>query len=370
MQILIVGAGAFGASSALELRRRGHDVVLIEQDSCQVAISKGASMDYNRIIRADYAGDPLYTRLTLKAIDQWRKWNSDFKEEVFVQSGVAFLTSKPLEQTHFEKLSYQNIVKLIPEHITRMNSSKIAELGFCSDFVDGYLNKYAGWARAGRTIQILVAKCEEEGVVVRKQTTVQELLYSDAARKKCVGVKLKNGDSVLADVVIVAAGAWSGKLIPELITAKALKPCSQAIIYTPVREDRPNSLTYKIPVFACDLSARGLYGFPTEKGYVKFGYHGHGLPWTNDANDDRVLRNADKNFVINSLPLVFDSSVVSDFNLSKTLGKVCFYFDSFDGDFWIDRHSDVEGLVVATGGTGHGFKFVPILGQVIGEPCL
>jgi glycine/D-amino acid oxidase-like deaminating enzyme len=64
-------------------------------------------------------------------------------------------------------------------------------------------------------------------------------------------------------------------------------------------------------------------------------------------------------FLAASLPALADAALVGS--------RLCLYCDTRDGDFWIDRHPEREGLIVAAGGSGHAFKFAPVLGEIVAD---
>ena len=89
MRILIAGAGVFGLTAALELRRRGHEVTVI--DPGPVPHPLAASTDISKVVRLEYGSDEAYTALAERAIEGWRRWNRDFGEPLFHETGVLFL---------------------------------------------------------------------------------------------------------------------------------------------------------------------------------------------------------------------------------------------------------------------------------------
>jgi glycine/D-amino acid oxidase-like deaminating enzyme len=116
------------------------------------------------------------------------------------------------------------------------------------------------------------------------------------------------------------------------------------------------------PVWAAAIAETGWYGFPANaSGIVKIANHGPGRRVDPDA--DRSIATGDEDalrrFLRASLPGLADAPLVAS--------KTCLYSDSFDGHFFIGRDPDRPGLAVASGDSGHGFKFAPILGSVIAD---
>ena len=121
-------------------------------------------------------------------------------------------------------------------------------------------------------------------------------------------------------------------------------------------------LPERFPVWAADLSETGWYGFPaTGEGIVKVSNHGPGVEVS--PGDPRHTAPDAEAFCRAFLQTTFPGLAGAPLILSRT----CLYCDAWDGNFYIDHVPDRPGLVVATGGSGHGFKFAPVLGEVIAD---
>ena len=150
--------------------------------------------------------------------------------------------------------------------------------------------------------------------------------------------------------------------MPEL--APALHAVGQPVFHL---EPRDPSLFHadRFPVFGADISLTGYYGFPLHRGVVKIANHGVGQPLATaaapratTAADDASLRA----FLADTFPALADAPI--------TYRRLCVYCDTIDGNFWIARHPARPRLVVATGGSGHAFKFAPALGELIARIAL
>ena len=94
--ILIVGAGIFGASAALELRRRGHPVTLL--DPGPLPHPEASSTDVSKIVRAEYGGDSFYSRFALDSIPEWHLWNSQAGRTLYHETGFLLLAGEEMGQ--------------------------------------------------------------------------------------------------------------------------------------------------------------------------------------------------------------------------------------------------------------------------------
>jgi len=132
------------------------------------------------------------------------------------------------------------------------------------------------------------------------------------------------------------------------------------IHYAPAEPDLFRSESF--PVFTADIARTGFYGFPlSPTGVVKIATHTLGADTDPDGPREVTPRDIEyqRAFLRETFPALADAPVVTT--------RLCLYADTQDGDFWIARHPELEGLTIATGGSGHGFKFAPVLGGIIAD---
>ena len=291
-----------------------------------------------------------------RAFEGWRKWNSKFHRPLFHEVGALLLTKDEMRPGEFEWESYQCLRS--HGYTLRRLENSLGKSEFTSwnaqEYTDGYYNPRAGWAESGAVTEEVIKWAEEAGVQVQHQQQCSELLKQGG---RVCGVRTANDSELTADEVVLCAGAWNLKFLPEL--AGMLTVVGQPVIY--FRPSNPEA--FVPPTFvpwAADIARTGWYGFPVNKdGLLKIANHGPGykidfskpLPIVEQETID-----AARAFLRASIPQAVDLPVVGT--------RVCLYCDSLDGDFLISRHPDVKGLTVATAGSGHGFKFAPILGEL------
>ncbi|MDX1663545.1 MAG: FAD-dependent oxidoreductase, partial [Candidatus Promineifilaceae bacterium] len=226
------------------------------------------------------------------------------------------------------------------------------------NYVDGFYHAHGGYAESGRVVAALLRQAIRAGVDVRPEQPVGELLRESGRVR---GVRLAEGEQVEGDHVLLAAGSWTPLLLPELQSVMAatghpvfhLKPDNPELFSTPA-----------FVVFTADVSRTGWYGFPfhpTEQ-VIKIANHGPGVR-LHPERDERVVTASDEQALRAFLRATFPALV----NAPIVYTRRCLYTDTLDEHFWIDRHPEVEGLSVATGGSGHGFKFAPVLGALIAD---
>ncbi|HET9622205.1 MAG TPA: FAD-dependent oxidoreductase [Kofleriaceae bacterium] len=358
MHVLVIGSGIFGVTAALELRARGCDVTLVDPGPIPHPLAE--STDVSKIVRCDYAGDEDYTILGERALDGWRRWNATWRTPRFHETGVMFLTHAAMPPGGFDLESF-TLLSRRGHRVERLDAAAIAARFPAyrpGAFTDGYFHREGGWAESGATVAQLAADAALAGVEMIADVAIARLAERGAITAA--------GDHLDADHVIVAAGAWTPVLVPALAD-RALRATGQPVFH--LRPADPSLFAAaRFPVFGADISRTGYYGFPiTRDGIVKIANHGTGLPLAPDAPAElrqvtAAQETALRAFVADTFPALADAPIV--------YRRLCVYGDSRDGHFWIARHPECPDVTVAAGGSGHGFKFAPVLGELIADVAL
>ncbi len=356
LRILVAGAGAFGLPAALELAARGHAVTVL--DPGPVPHPDAASTDISKMVRMDYGDDEFYVELGGMALDGWREWNRTLTPGLFHETGFLILSSGTWSHGAFEHDSYRTLTTH-GQPVERLDDAQVrARFPAWSGrrAWRAYLNRRAGWAESGRVIEALASRARAEGVAFVEDDAFAGFI---ARGSRVGGVRTTGGREIEADRVVLATGAWTPLLLPEL--ADRMWPIGQPVFHF----QAPDRARYQPPHFlpwAADIATAGWYGFPAkDDGTLKISNHGPGIPV--DPRGPRIVpaeREAHfRSFLTDALPEVSGQPVRGN--------RLCLYTETFDNDFWIDRDPGREGVVVATGGSGHGFKFAPVLGPIIAD---
>ena len=341
MKIAIAGAGIFGLTAAVELATRGHAITLVDPGPIPHPLAE--STDISKVVRLDYGADADYAALGEEALAGWRRWNAE--QRLFHETGVTFLSRSRMQPGGFEHDSYA-LLTARAHALERLDADAIADRFPAyrrGIYVDGYFNPVGPAADASAVIRFLAARATSLGVEVRAG-------------------RLERVDDIDADLVIVCAGAWVPRLLPEL--AGALRAIGQPVFH--LQPADPSLFApHHFPVFGADISRTGYYGFPANRdGIVKIANHGTGVAIADDS--ERVTNAAQetalRDFVRESFPALADAPIVHR--------RLCVYCDTADEHFWIAPHPDRANVVVATGGSGHAFKFAPALGPLIADIAL
>ncbi|KAJ3109006.1 hypothetical protein HK100_003366 [Physocladia obscura] len=385
----VVGSGAFGLSAALSLQKRGHSVTVF--DRLPIPAQDAASTDISKVIRPDYADQALYQKLALASIEKFKhEWNPDakrrFGKELYIECGTVYAT-KDTGMNDFERASIATL-KSSGVETKILNKDDITAIygsGFGNEYQGGYLNPRAGYADSGLTMQYLAQIASESGV--KFLTGPQAGTFVDLIKNgsgATIGITTSDRNRHYADLVLVAAGSWTPSLLPQL--QGLCEVTAQPVIHIKIPDNLKHKFdASKYPVWFADVSKTGFYGFPISPttGELKFANHGPGFTssFHVDTRPGKTGGNVGerKKWLTNVTPTDIPKEAVSKYRkflksafpeLNKfdiTRTRLCWYCESWDGNFYIDAVPGAQNVFVATGGSGHGFKFVPKLGDVIAD---
>ncbi|KAI1334501.1 FAD dependent oxidoreductase [Xylariaceae sp. FL0016] len=413
-KILIVGSGVFGISTALWLARSGYqDVTVFDmQDTGAAGYDPGvgidsASADINKIIRFSYGSEIEYQRLATQAAAMWDEWNEqvagaeDVPEVLKKGDRKLWWNSGFLRMaagSEFGSFELETLANMEKEGIrqTQFKSDDASDIQRAKD--SGWIHKLdpcrrrerfgvhkavldssAGFTVAYKSCAWAQHLAMQAGVEFVLHPTGGKVLDISNARRKPT-VKTADGQTHYADLVVVAGGGWTAGLIPEVDGLIETTAGSVATIQLP--KDRPDLwerfAPENFPVVTWGMrEGKGIYSFPRdENGVIKIGWRK--TKWTNydDVNGKRmstpktahVTQRKETNIPFPALDAIKEYISVNfpeltEFGIGST--KLCWYMDSIDNSFVVDFVPNRPGVVVCTGGSGHGFKFLPILGREV-----
>ena len=339
--ILVIGGGIFGVTAALELRARGEDVTLVDAGSIPNPLAE--STDISKAVRMDYGGDVAYVTHMERALEGWREWNARWKESLFHEDGIAFLTTS-MDPGTFEHASFE-LLRSRGHALERLDEKSIATrfpAWAGSPMRDGYFNPHGGFVESGRVVAKLAGEARDKGVVVKESTRIDSL------------------DDIEADAIVVTAGAWASRLVPSV----PLRDAGQPVFHLQPSDPSLFRAT-RFPTFGADIARTGWYGFPLHEGVVKIANHGPGRSVHPDDAERHVPKTDEqalRAFLRSHLPILGEAPIV--------FRRTCIYGDTPDEHFFIARDPDRPHVTVATGGSGHAFKFAPLLGRWIANATL
>jgi len=354
-KVIIVGAGINGVTAAIELRNRGHGVVLIDPGPLPHPLA--ASTDISKVVRAAYGPDEDYTELAERSIKLWRKWNEELGIKLYHEVGVMFVRQREMKPGDFEYESFK-LLRRRGHKVKRMNSAERRFPAWNPElFPDGLLEIEAGYAESGNVVAALAGRAKSAGVELRENSTFSHLDQGDHRVK---GIVLDNGERLASDSVLMAVGAWTPYLLP--FTKDFFRASGQLVFHLKPRQPELFA-PQRFPVFGADITTTGYYGFPLNRdGIVKIANHGPGREMSPESPERAVTSEEEENlhkFLSWALPVLADAPIV--------YARLCMYCETHDGNFWIAPDPERQGLVIAAGYCGHGFKFAPVLGEIIAD---
>jgi glycine/D-amino acid oxidase-like deaminating enzyme len=351
-RIVVAGGGVFGVTAAIELRKRGHAVVLV--DPGPVPHPLAASTDISKVVRLEYGADEPYTALAEKAIEGWRRWNRDLGP-LYHETGLLLLRRTPLAPGTLEHDSFQTVSRRghRPEQLDAAAVRARFPAWNTERYRHGTYDPEGGFVESGKAIASLVREARRLGVELREGVAFARLLDD--------GIVSTAGERIAGRQVVLALGAWTPYALPSL--APEFRSTGHPVFHL-APNDRDLFLPQRFPVFCADIQSTGYYGFPAhpESGVVKIARHGAGRPMHPEsparsvtAEETRQMRE----FLAATFPVLHEAPVVYT--------RICLYCDSPDGHFWIARDPERPRVVVASGDSGHAFKFAPVLGALVAD---
>jgi monomeric sarcosine oxidase len=353
--IVVVGAGAFGGWTALYLLRRGARITLL--DAWGPGNARSSSGGETRIMRRTYGPDQPYTKMAAHAMQLWKEHQERWHCRLFRQTGVLWMATA--EDDQYERAS----LPLLREEGVRFEELSSAEMtrrwpqiNF-EDVRWGIHEPDSGFLRAKTACQAVVNGFVAEGGEFRQAAVApgkSESEYQD-------GLRLSDGSKLVADQYVFACGPWLGKLFPETI-GDLIRPTKQDVFFfgTPAGDDRYSES--QLPVWA-DHRERFIYGIPASDG--------HGFKIADDTRGPAFdPTSGERTASAETLEMVreylgFRFPAMKGAPLVET--QVCQYENTPDDNFLIDRHPQAENIWIVGGGSGHGFKHGPAIGEMVAE---
>src|SRR5207248_2773600 len=210
-KVIVVGAGINGVTTAIELRKRGQEVVLIDPGPLPHPLA--ASTDISKAVRAAYGADEEYTDLAARSIKLWREWNKQFGTELYHEVGVMFVRRKEMKSGGFEHESF-SMLRRRGYKIERMNSEQLRKRFPAWNpelYRDGILEVEAGYVQSSRVVATLIGRAKSLGIELREGVMFGQLDEDD---RRVRGMVTENGQRISGETIVMAVGAWTPYLLP------------------------------------------------------------------------------------------------------------------------------------------------------------
>lgn len=352
MEIVIVGAGVFGAWTALLCSRAGHQVTLIEQFG--PANEKSSSTGESRIIRSAYGSDKIYTLLARRSLALWtRFFREQNSEDCFRQTGVLWM-AEAAESSIWQARSIFEEIEIEHEWLDADNiRHRYPQIQVPNDTV-ALFELDAGALLAERCVETVINVALR--AAVRYETA--EIRTPDSGSARLKWVETTNGQRIPAELFVFAAGSWLPKLFGLL--EGIIRPTRQELFFFDPRDAVDEFNPEALPIWIDQTDPRIGYGFPNFGGGLKMGFHRLGPAFDPDNSareitDEQVSEAAA--YLAGRFPALRAASLKS--------ARVCHYENTPNGDFLIDRHPELKNVWFVGGGSGHGFKHAPAIAEYV-----
>ncbi len=348
--VAVIGAGVFGAWTAWHLAKRGQRVALI--DAYGPAHSRASSAGETRIIRMGYGADELYTRWSQKSLTQWKEFFAATRQPLFLETGVLWMggdgderlrqTSETLKRcgVAFAELDRAALEKRYPQ---------IALDGIGR----GIFEPKSGVLMARRAVAAVAEDAVRLGVEYR---CAQAMNPRGAGRVE--HITTSRSERIAAREFVFACGPWLGRVFPDILGARIF-PSRQEVFFFGIPAGDTRFAPPALPtwLFQEDL----VYGMPDIEGRglkIAFDEHGERVdPDTQSRIVSPAMTELVRKYVARRFPALKDAPIVET--------RVCQYENTSNGDLLIDRHPEMENVWYAGGGSGHGFKHGPAVGEYV-----
>jgi sarcosine oxidase len=353
--VVVIGAGVFGAWTAWHLAKRGQRVALVE--AYGPGHSRASSGGETRIIRMGYGADELYTRWSKRSLEQWKQFSAATGQPLFLETGVLWMAGEDDERLRQTKATLRRNGVAFEELDRAALEKRYPQIGL-EEIRCGILEPHSGVLMARRAVAAVADDAVKRGVEYRNAQVVRP-----TGSGRVNHVMTSHGEVIAAGHFIFACGAWLGKLFPDVLGLRIF-PSRQEVFFfgIPAGDTRFAPLELPTWLFQEDL----VYGMPDiENRGLKIAFDEHGERVDPDSQSRIVspaMTEAVRKYVARRFPALKDAPIVET--------RVCQYENSSNGDFLVDRHPEMENVWLVGGGSGHGFKHGPALGEYVAGQLL
>ena len=353
----IIGAGVFGAWTARYLRRSGASVVLI--DAYGPGNSRSSSGGETRILRTGYGPDELYTRWAMRSVPLWREFFAETGRDLFQRTGVMWVSDA--SDAHVWQM--WELLNRLGVRCEKLNapdlSRRYPHLRF-SDAALAVLEPESGVLMARHAVDALVKDLLQHRVEYRTAAVVEP-----KGKGRLEEIKTRSGESIAAGTFVFACGAWLPKLFPQVLGARIF-PTRQEVFFLGVPAGSDSFSSPNMPAWLHHTHPDRPYALPDiENRGFKIAFDTHGPEFDPDNGERMVSKTSVERlrlYLKEHVPALADSTVVET--------RVCQYENTWNGDFLIDRHPELNNVWFAGGGSGHGFKHGPAVGEYLSRQIL
>ncbi len=356
MRVAVVGAGAFGGWAALELVRRGARVELI--DAWGPGNPRASSGGETRVIRATYGSHAIYTRMAVRALERWRDHDRRFHWNALHTTGSLWMSSQDDDFAEASRRSLTDAGVAFEAMSVRDAAARYPQIDF-SGVENVFSEPDAGYLFASRACAQVVQQFVAEGGTYRVDAVRAPVIVEDER-----SLALVDGAPVEADAFVFACGPWLPSLFPDVL-GEVITSTRQEVYYFGVPPGETRFSDPHLPVWL-ELGDRMYYGIPgaPERGF-KIADDTPG-PRVDPSVQERVPDaegvSRAREYVAHRFPALAQAPLIR--------AEVCQYESTPDSNFIISQHPSASDVWIVGGGSGHGFKMGPALGEIVADAVL
>jgi len=350
VDVIVVGAGVFGAWTAWQLLRRHKRVLLL--DAQGAAHSQASSGGESRLTRSIYGADAVYTKMAAESLADWRWLSARAGLPILHPAGILmyFRKHEPFAQA---SIATHRELGLPLEVLERAELARRWPQADWEGIEFGLHQPDYGVLMARRAVQTLVAEFVAAGGEYRVAAVTPPAMGGSRPGR----LQTTAGEAE-AEQIVFACGPWLPKLFPDLLGSRIFPTRQEVYFFAPPRGDERFG-PQQLPGWA-EFSAGDIYyGMPDLEGRgFKIANDVHGPAFDPDTGERRASREGEadvRRYLARRFPAIASQPLVET--------RVCQYENSANGDFLIDRHPDFANLWLVGGGSGHGFKHGPAVGR-------
>jgi sarcosine oxidase len=353
--IAVIGSGVFGTWSAWHLTRRGQRVILL--DEYGPGNARASSGGETRIIRMGYGSDEIYTRSSQRSLEHWKNFFANTGQPLFHETGVLWLAGADDSRVRQAMVTLKRCDVPFEEMDHAALQKRYPQISF-DRVTRGFLEPKSGVLMARRATAAVAADAVKSGAEFRIVS-----ILTPRGHGKLDAVQCTNGESIAAGQFVFACGSWLGKVFPEILSERIF-PTRQEVFFFGVP---PGDARFAPPALPTWLFQEDeYYGMPDIEGRgLKIALDRHGEAVDPDTQSRiPTLAEAEivRKYVASRFPALKNAPVVET--------RVCQYENTSNGDFLIDRHPEFENVWLVGGGSGHGFKHGPAVGEYLAGQLL
>jgi glycine/D-amino acid oxidase-like deaminating enzyme len=352
-KIVVIGAGAFGGWVSLYLLRNGYNVTLV--DAWGAGNSRSSSGDETRVIRSTYGANEFYFSLNVRSLELWKENQQQWNKQLFFNTGVLWFCYQEKNPLVDDSIPFSRKYNAEYEYLSQTEVMKRYPQVNCNDLHHAWVDPHGGYLKAREScLAVNEAFIHEGGKFI-----IAHAMPDEITSGKIKSIILSTGEKIVADAYLFACGSWLGQLFPDLLHEK-ITCTKQEAYYFGVPKEKSQHFN-NMPAWI-DLDGNDYYyGIPSNanRGFkIGVDLRGEVFDPTNGERtyNPETLARARK-FIAHRFPELINAPLVES--------RVCPYENSPDGNFIFEPHPEASNVWFLGGGSGHGFKHGPALGELV-----